>query len=195
LLPAKASISGSRQQTLASIGSTKGWDDFILSGKEVIVHLERSPAQTVRPARWLLLRVLVLLAGLTGCGSGPKVIPLTDSEKNLTQIALAYVDAHSQLRHGPKNAEELKPFLKPYGDPDQLLISPNDGEPYVVVWGGDPSRGGPTEYKQMFPVLAYERKGTGGKRAITDIRGRPMTVPDEDFPKLVFVGGHKPTPN
>ncbi len=142
-----------------------------------------------------LLGPAVLLAGLTGCGSGTNVIPLTSSEKNLTYIALAYVDAHSQLRHGPKNADELKPFLKPYGEPDQLLVSPSDGEPYVVVWGADPSRGGPTEYKQMFPILAYERKGVGGRRAVTDIRGRPMTVPDEDFAKLTFVKGHKPSAN
>jgi hypothetical protein len=45
----------------------------------------------------------------------------------------------------------------------------------------------------MFPIIAYERKGAGGQRAVTDIRGRPITVPDEDFPKLTFVGGHKPS--
>jgi hypothetical protein len=135
---------------------------------------------------------MVLLAGLAGCGSGPDVVPLTSSEKNLTYIALAYKDAHGRLGHGPKDAEELKPFLKEFGDPEQLLTSPNDGQPYVVVWGVNPS-GGPTPYRQMFPILAYERKGAGGKRAITDIRGRPLTVPEEDFPKLTFVGRHKPS--
>jgi hypothetical protein len=157
---------------------------------------DRNTATAVRRSRRLQLTEAVLLTGLAGCwSSDPKVLPLTESEKNLTNIALAYVDAHSELRHGPKNADELKPFLKVYGDPDQLLVSPNDGESYVVVWGADPSRGGPTEYKQMFPIIAYERKGTGGRRAVTDIRGRPMTVPDEDFPKLKFVGGHKPSAN
>jgi hypothetical protein len=47
----------------------------------------------------------------------------------------------------------------------------------------------------MFPILAYERKGTGGQRALTDIRGRPLTVPEGDFPKLTFVGRHKPSLN
>jgi hypothetical protein len=138
---------------------------------------------------------MVLLASLTGCGSsGVKVVPLSDSEKKLTHVALAYLDAHSRLGHAPKNAEELKPFLKVFGDPDDLLISPNDGQPYVVVWGANPA-GGPTEYKGMFPILAYEQKGTGGKRAVTDIRGRPLTVPEEDFQKLTFVGRHKPAAN
>jgi hypothetical protein len=138
---------------------------------------------------------MVLLAGLTGCGSGPKVVPLSDSEKNLTNIALAYLEAHSRLGRGPKDVEELKPFLQELGNPEQLLTSPRDGEQYVVVWGADPTRGGPTPYRQMWPIIAYERKGSGGKRAITDIRGRPMTIPEEDFAQLTFVAGHQPSAN
>jgi len=64
-----------------------------------------------------------------------------------------------------------------------------------VIWGGvDPTQGGPTDYQGMWQIIAYEKTGAGGKRAVTDIRGRPMTVPDEDFSKLRFVGRHKPTP-
>jgi hypothetical protein len=138
--------------------------------------------------------LLLVLAGLAGCGSGEDVVALSDAEQALTYIALAYGDAHSQLGRGPKNAEELKPFLKPFGNPDELLVSPNDGQPYVIAWGANPG-GGPTEYKQMFPILAYERKGSRGRRALTDVRGRPMTVPEEDFSKLTFAGGHKPSEN
>jgi hypothetical protein len=139
-------------------------------------------------SRSLLLLLLILV---TGCG-GPDVLPLSPVEKQLSQVAMAYGDAHGQLGRGPKNAEELKPFLKRFGDPDELLVSPNDGEPLVVIWEADPSRGGPTEYKGMFPILAYEKTGKGGKRAITDIRGRPMTIPEGDFSKLTFVRGRKP---
>lgn len=149
----------------------------------------------VYPRRWFVLGLTLLLAGLAGCGSGPKVIPFSQSEKTLSSIALAYMEAHSRLGHGPKNAEELKPFLKDFGNPDELLVSPNDGQPYVIVWGVDPTRGGPTEYQGMWQILAYERKGTGGARAITDIRGRPMRVPEEDIPKLTFAGRHKPSPS
>ncbi len=137
------------------------------------------------------------LLAVTGCKSStePSVVPLTKAEKGLTCVAMAYLDAHSRLGRGPKDAAELRPFLKEFGNPEELLVSPNDGEPYVVVWGADPTRGGPTPYLGMFPILAYERKGTGGKRAVTDIRGRPMTVPAEDLPKLTFVGGHQPVDN
>jgi hypothetical protein len=140
--------------------------------------------------------IICLAAGLAGCGkSETNVVALSASEKNLANIVLAYMDAHEELHHNPKNAEELKPFLKRFGDPDQILKSPSDGEPYVIVWGTDTSRGGPTPYQQMFPIFGYERKGSGGKRAIVDVRGRPLTIPAEDFTKLTFVAGHKPDAN
>jgi hypothetical protein len=47
----------------------------------------------------------------------------------------------------------------------------------------------------MWQILAYEKKGAGGKRAVTDVRGRPTSVPDEDFPKLTFAGRHQPSEN
>jgi hypothetical protein len=159
------------------------------------MHTVGSTRQVVSHPRSLGLGLTVVLAGLTGCGSGPHVVPLTRAEKNLSSIAMAYADAHSRLGRPPKNADELKPFLKEFGNPEELLVSPNDHQPFVVVWGVDPTRGGPTDYRGMWPILAYERKGTGGQRAITDIRGRPLTVPAEDFAKLKFVGRHRPSPN
>jgi len=148
-------------------------------------------------AIWLLGAGVMLTAttGCSGCGqsSNVYVVPLSPSETNLKNIALAYMDAHEKLGRGPKNAEELKPFLKEFGNPDELLVSPNDQEPYVIIWGVDPGRGGPTEYEGMWQILAYEKKGTGGKRAVTDIRGRPMTILEADFSKLRFAGRHKPS--
>jgi hypothetical protein len=135
----------------------------------------------------------LLVAVLGGCGAKTHVVPFSQAEKNLGLVAAAYTDAFSRLGHSPKNADELKPFLKTLGNADELLVSPNDGQPFVVVWGvPDPTRGGPTPYKGMFPILAYERAGKHGMRAVTDIRGRPMLVPEADFPKLTFVAGHKP---
>ena len=140
--------------------------------------------------------VMAATTGCSGCGrSGLHVVPLSASEQNLSHIVMAYIDANEKLGRPPKNAEELKPYLKEFGNPEELLVSPNDGEPYVVIWGVDPSRGGPTEYQGMWQIIAYEKKGTGGKRAVTDIRGRPLTVPEADFPQLKFVGRHTPAPN
>ena len=52
---------------------------------------------------------------------------------------------------------------------------------------------GPIDYKGMWQIIAYEKKGASGQRAVTDVRGRPMTVPENDFQNLKFVGGHKPS--
>ena len=139
--------------------------------------------------------MLLGLAGCIGCSTGPHVVRLTRSEENLKHIAMAFTDAYEQNGdRAPKNVEELTPFLKPFGNPEEMLVSPNDRLPYVIVWGARPT-GGPTDYKGMFPILAYEAKGAGSQRAVTDIRGRPMTVPNEDFAKLTFIGRHKPSDN
>ena len=138
-----------------------------------------------------------LLACLVGCSGGPQnphVVKLTKSEENLKFIAMAFTDASEQEGKPPKNLEALTPFLKGFGNPEELLVSPDDQLPYVIIWGARPT-GGPTAYKGMFPILAYEAQGAGGRRAITDIRARPMTVPNEDFSKLTFIGRHKPADN
>jgi hypothetical protein len=141
---------------------------------------------------WLRRASLLLVAILGACSSETDVVRFSNAEQELTFIAMAYGDAHAKLGRSPKDSEELKPFLKTFGDPDDLLTSPNDSQPYVVVWDLDPSRGGPTAYKQMFPILAYEATGSSGQRAVTDVRGRPMMVPQGDFSKLTFAGRHKP---
>jgi hypothetical protein len=159
------------------------------------MRVAKGSAKRLRPPRPLLLGLGLLLAGLTGCGSGAKVLSLTNCEQTLAHVAMAYTEADSRLGHPPKNTEELKPYLKAYGNPDELLVSPNDGQPFVIIWGVDTTRGGPTDYKGMWSILVYEQKGASGKRTIADTRGRPMTIPTEDFAKLTFAGGHKPSSN
>jgi hypothetical protein len=116
---------------------------------------------------------------------------MTPAEKNIAHVLMAYSDACSRLGRGPKNLEELKPFLKELNVSEDMLVSPNDGEPYVIAWGAG-VQGGPTEYKGMFPILGYESKGTARGRVIADVRGCAMTIPQEDFAKVQFVRGHKP---
>jgi hypothetical protein len=140
----------------------------------------------------------VMLTGMSGCSgcwgdSKPHIVPLSASEERLRDITLAYMEANEKLGRGPKNADELKPHLTRFGNPDELLVSPNDGEPYVIVWGVDTSRGGPTDYQGMWQILAYEKKGAQGKRAVTDTRGRPLTIPEGDLSQLKFAGKHRPS--
>lgn len=143
------------------------------------------------------LRLLCVMMGLlfaltAGCGSRePHVVPLSKAENALSKVVMAYQRGENKLGRPPRDAEEIKSFLKDYGNPDELLVSPNDGQPYVVIWGARPD-GGPTEYKGLRPILAYEKSGAGGRRVVVDVTGHPMTIPNEDFPKLKFAGRHKP---
>jgi hypothetical protein len=141
---------------------------------------------------WFLL---VLILPATGCGSGATVLPHTDAEKNLSWVVVAYQEAYSKLNRPPKNVEELTNSLKDFGDPEKLLVSPNDGEPFVIVWGVNPGQGGPTPYKGMWQIIAYDKKGKGGMRVVCDIRGHSITIPEEDLSQLTFVRGHKPAAN
>jgi hypothetical protein len=123
-------------------------------------------------------------------GCGPSVIvkegTVDPSDTNLNTLGRIYVQAEHQLGHPPRKADELKPFAKDAGDLSQLLISPNDNEPYVVVWGtsvassSDPS-----------VVFAYERAGVNGVRHVLTPTGTTMLT-DADFAKASFPRGHMP---
>ena len=137
----------------------------------------------------------LLIAVAVGCGEKVHVVPQTSCEKTLTTLVMAYMEANSRLNHPPKNSDELRPFIKEFGDPDTLLVSPNDGEPFVIVWGVDTGGGGPSPYPGLWSVLAYEKKGKGNTRVVADTRGFSRTIPQEDFTKLTFARRHKPEAN
>jgi hypothetical protein len=124
--------------------------------------------------------------GLIGCAPKPVIVDLPKAHQNLTRIATAYIDAESRLGRPPKNVEELKPFLKDFGNPDEMLSSPNDGLPYVIIWDTKVAGVG------GFPILAYEQKGKDGKRLVADARMQTMEVADQQFARLRFPAGHKP---
>jgi hypothetical protein len=97
----------------------------------------------------------------------------------MVTVGQAYRDASAALKRGPKGIDELKPYLKKYGDPEQLLVSPNDGQPYHIVWGVTPSRPSQNAQKQRF--LLYEQSGKGGKRYALDFMLRPHHLTDREL--------------
>ncbi len=129
---------------------------------------------------------LIVLLTLAGCSGKPQVTELPQGEKNLRIIARAYTQAAQALGRSPKNAEELKPFLKDYGNPDELLISPNDGKRYVIVAGVNLKKPRGT------PVLAYEQEGKNGKRQYVDLRLYAQTATEEEFAHLPIPPDQKP---
>jgi hypothetical protein len=118
-----------------------------------------------------------------GCSSSaPNRGELSKEEQAIVNVAQAYRDASNALQRGPANEKELKPYLKQYGDPDQLLVSPNDGQPYQFVWGLTPSR--PTKSAFGQRLLVYEKTGKDGKRYAVDFMLKAHHLNAEEFAKM-----------
>jgi hypothetical protein len=135
----------------------------------------------------------VLLAGSSGCmrTPDPVVTPLPKAEQNLCSIAQAYREAFEQTGKAPESFDDLRKYLAGLGNPDDMRVSPNDGQPYVVMWGADPTRGGGGPVRGMWSIVAHEQKGAGGMRAVADVRGLATTVTDDEFAKLTFIRKRK----
>jgi hypothetical protein len=133
-----------------------------------------------------LLAALVSL-GLGGCGP-PAPNPLhVSAYHNLSTINGAYLKAIKKLGHPPKKREDLVPFLEEFGDPDEILKSPSDGQPYVIVWGLDVMR---LQERGVPTVVAFEKNGKDGKRYYCN--GLVvLQVNDEEFRKLPIPAAFK----
>jgi hypothetical protein len=131
-----------------------------------------------RAAAGWSLAVIVLM----GCSNDKKPAELTQDEEAIKNVGLAYRDASSALRRGPANVNELKPYLKKYGDPDKLLVSANDGQPYEIVWRMMPLR--PSKEAFSKPFLAYEKTGKDGKRYAVDIMMKVHHLDDAEFTQM-----------
>src|SRR5262249_48330528 len=99
------------------------------------------------------------------------------SEKaNLSTIGRAYYAATEKMGHPPANEEQLRPFLRALGDPAEILRSPRDGEPYVIVYGFDTRK----PFDMPPPIWGYERQGADGQRYVITVMGVNLMT-DEEF--------------
>jgi hypothetical protein len=119
---------------------------------------------------------------IAGCGRANKPVVLNPDQEAILQVGRAYMEASQALKKPPSGMKVLKPYLKKYGDPDKLLVSPSDGQPYQINWGVMPSHT-PKSLRQN-PFLVYEQTGKGGKRYAVDFRLNVRHVTDKEFAKL-----------
>jgi hypothetical protein len=106
--------------------------------------------------------LLSLSALVLGAGCRERPIGNLEDTRRLGAIQYAYQEAIRNLRRPPRNVDEIKPHLATLGDPETLLVSPRDGQRYMIVWNVDlesASTDPPTMY-------AWEAVGAGGKRYV-----------------------------
>lgn len=125
---------------------------------------------------------LVFGLGCSSSASRRAAEDLADAE-NLTKIERAFDRAFQKLDQPPANADQLKPFLREFGDPDALLRSPRDGQPYVILWGVNFRKG---SFAEPWTIIAHEKDGAEGKRSVLTIMG-VRSMSDEEFAKASFI--------
>lgn len=131
---------------------------------------------------------VAMLSATSGCSDKPKGPPENKAADHLRKIAQSF-DLALYKGGAPKNAEEIKPFLKLLSkdeEPDDLLSSPNDNEPYVIMWGVNLERQTDTA-----AILAHEKKGADGKRYVINVARIVSQMSDADFAAANFAKGRR----
>lgn len=131
-----------------------------------------------------------LLASLVlGCASStpPPTKEGVGPGENLGKVYRAYRQAAVKLKRAPKDVKELTPHMEDKSN--QALISPRDGQEYVIVWGVDLLKLRPDPVNPL--VFAYERKGQDGMRYVLTETG-PRLMAEADFRRAQFPQGHQP---
>jgi hypothetical protein len=161
--------------------------------KESFIPVVGSPLWSlrmlVRPGSFEQVVLLVGIVGLTGCsqGGGRERNP---TEDRLYRLGMVYVRSCHALGRGPGDFGEIKDKIE--GDiPEDCLVSPNDGQPFVIHWGVDVT-GLRFTRQNTFYVLAYERTGANGARHVLRYPVGLVLMTDEELRKAAFPPGHKP---
>ena len=138
----------------------------------------------------VMATAMAATVGCSGCVGSPEPVrtPLPKAVQDLGTIAQMYCEAFEQTGKAPESYDELRQYLTSFGNPDDMRDSPNDGQPYVVMWGADPTRGGAVNPKGLWHIVAHEKVGKDGVRAVADMRGLGAMVTDEEFAQLKFIG-------
>lgn len=119
---------------------------------------------------WFLVFVLLL-----GCNSTPPP-PAVEEVQTINKLWSAYTKAELALKRPPANWNELKPHFDPGDQIDQPLVSPRDGQPYVIIWNTPSGHGSPET------LIAHEAVGKDGKREVLCVFGL-ASLSEEEFAK------------
>jgi len=138
------------------------------------------------------MRYFVLGVGLVGCSPSEVVVQekLEPSHERLMNLGRAYLQYNSKYEKAPAGFAQLQPFLKEFGNPEEYLRSPTDGEPYVICWGVNLLA--PPKWAKSTPILAYEKRGANGQRYVLTIMRSVLVMSDSEFRQASIPPGHQP---
>ncbi|MGL4513933.1 MAG: hypothetical protein ACRCT8_12655 [Lacipirellulaceae bacterium] len=130
--------------------------------------------------------VAVLVSGCGGpAGGGGKDL---QTRRQLSLVARAYSDYLALHGNAPPASEgafvatfaDYQPQLQALGldEPSGLLVSPRDGQPFLVAYDAKTSR-------QRAPWIAVEREGVEGKLLGVQARGVLEEVTPDQLPEAI----------
>jgi hypothetical protein len=134
--------------------------------------------------QWLFLILSLAGLGLVGCGTSapPQESAAAD---HLRQIKSAYGEYLAKQGKAPRSANDLVPFLISAGGSAATLNSPDDQQPFVLLWTFDPNEAMPVGDKPpVNRVWAHEAVGTGGQRWVLFVDGTVRRVAQAQFEQL-----------
>jgi hypothetical protein len=124
---------------------------------------------------------------LVGCGSGDKPSAITTDP---TIIALDKLGgAYIRGTPPPKTKAELLAIFKSCNHPKELLISPSDGQEFIIVYGVE-LKGLKVTGAQL-PIVAFEKTGKDGKRYALRGMNTVVQLTEAELKSSVFPEGYK----
>ena len=144
------------------------------------------------------LRLSILAAVASGliAGCGGETVSLDDqTSRYLSELGQAYMTFMIAEKRHPKSLEEIRQTLQTLhraeyaSDPELVMRSPRDGQPFVVILGAA-SKGDGGRDKST--IWAYEQTGVEGKRYVLMLSSDVQLLTDEEFARAEFAAGHKP---
>jgi hypothetical protein len=128
---------------------------------------------------------ILFIVMLVGCGSGDKPSTITTDP---TVIALDKLGG-AYIRGTPKTKVELLAIFKSCNHPKELLISPSDGQEFIIVYGVE-LKGLKVTGAQL-PIVAFEKTGKDGKRYALRGMNTVVQLTEAELKSSVFPEGYK----
>ncbi len=132
------------------------------------------------------------LCGLmfVGCGeSEPVAVAIPQTYNNMKTLGAAYIQATQKNNRPPQKLEDLRPFVHPSINLEQIAHSENDNQDFVIVWGVDFRTAG---QQGGMPIVIYERTGLNGERYVCQFNDVQI-FNEEQFKAAKFPDGHTPS--